>query len=186
MTLHYTSSRLACLATTLADCWNQSYGGTPWRFFKFEYCVHVELVVFSDFFIITNSCNRCIQTFGDLIQVIRRVVNKIFQRPGDWKSQITTTTRFWNRMFTSSACALGSPRGFDQRGSKGKISRGTWTCFTERGNNEMLMLLVGKGLPADVLNREQIRKNCGNKATQGNFGREQGSPHSPRRPSEGG
>ena len=27
-----------------------------------------------------------------------------------------------------------------------------------------------------MLNREQIRENCGNMGTQGNFGREQGSP----------
>ena len=27
-----------------------------------------------------------------------------------------------------------------------------------------------------MFNREQIRKNCGNMGTQGNFGREQGSP----------
>ena len=40
----------------------------------------------------------------------------------------------------------------------------------------MLMLMVGKGSKADMLHREQIKKNCGgNMGTQGNFVRKQGN-----------
>ena len=38
----------------------------------------------------------------------------------------------------------------------------------------MLMLIMVR--EADMLNREQVRKNCGNMGTQGNFGREQEPP----------
>ena len=39
----------------------------------------------------------------------------------------------------------------------------------------MLMLMVGKDGKADMLHREQIKKNCGNMGTQGNFVRKQGN-----------
>ena len=38
----------------------------------------------------------------------------------------------------------------------------------------MLMLIMVR--EADILDKEQIRKNCGNMGTQGDFGREQGPP----------
>ena len=49
-------------------------------------------------------------------------------------------------MFISSACALGPPRGFEEQGSKGNISKRKMNMF--EGTQEqlyMLKLMVGKG-----------------------------------------
>ena len=57
-------------------------------------------------------------------------------------------------MFISSACALGSPRGFEEQGSKGKISKRKMNMF--EGTREQLYVEVngGERWSADVFNRE--------------------------------
>ena len=51
----------------------------------------------------------------------------------------------------------------------------TRTPFREPGWETLSVNVDGGGRwEADMLNKEQIRKNCGNKETQDNFRREQG------------